>query len=302
MATYSANFPELLEKRLREVYFNRYMMQPKLYTQVFNVRTSTTAYEDAIKVSGLGSLTRKPEGQPIGYDDPVQGTRKRTVHTTYALGFRVTMEMMEDDLYGIIEQMPQDLADATTDHQENLAWGVFNDAFDGNTYTGLEGDELCQTAHALLKSSSTYDNELSPAVALSVAGLESIFTLADTLVNESGRYTPVKLSKLIIPPALRFDAQRLLETEYEPGTNENQINPMKSSRTGVSVLMSPYLTDTDAYFVVAEKSQHSLQWFNKKKVTFDRNKDAHTKDALFDVMYRAHVTFDDWRGVWGCPG
>lgn len=302
MATFSANMPELLEKRLREVYFDRYMMQPKLYPQVFNVKTSTTAYEDSLKVSGLGSLTRKNEGQPIGYDDPVQGTRKRTVHTTYALGFRVTMEMMEDDLYGIIEQMPKDLADATTDHQENLAWGVFNDAFDGNTYTGFEGDELVQVDHALLKSADTYDNELSPPVALSVAGLEAIHTLARTLVNESGRFTPVKLSTLLVPPALEFEAMRLLETEREPGTNENQINTMKSSRTGVSPLVVPYLTDPDAYFLLAQKSQHSLQWFNKKKVTFDRSKDAATKDALYDVMYRAHVTFDDWRGVWGSPG
>ena len=127
MATYSANFPELLEKRLREVYFNRYNMEPKRYPQVFNVKKSSNAFEDAIKVSGLGTLTVKPEGQPIGYDDPVQGTRKRTVHTTYALGFRVTMEMQMDDLYGIIEQMPRDLADATIDHQENLANPPEND-------------------------------------------------------------------------------------------------------------------------------------------------------------------------------
>jgi hypothetical protein len=302
MATYSANFPELLEKRLREVYFNRYNMEPKRYPQVFNVKKSSNAFEDAIKVSGLGTLTAKPEGQPIGYDDPVQGTRKRTVHTTYALGFRVTMEMQMDDLYGIIEQMPRDLADATIDHQENLAWGVFNDAFDGTTFTGLEGDELVQTGHALLKSTTTYDNELNPAVELSTAGLESLFTLARTLVNESGRFTPVKLSTLLVPPDLEFEAARLLETDRQPGSNDNDINTMRGSRTGVGAMVVPYLTDTDAYFLLAQKSQHSLQWFDRMSTTFDRNKDAHTKDALFDVMYRAHVTFDDWRGVWGCPG
>ncbi len=302
MATFSANFPELLEKRLREVYFNRINMEPRRYPQVFNVKKSTMAFEDAMKVSTMGSLSAKPEGQPIAYVDPVTGTRKRTLHTTYALGFRVTMEMQMDDLYGIIKQMPSDLADSTLDHQETLAWGLFNDAFDGNVHTGLEGDTLLQTAHALLNSTETYDNELNPAIALSVSGLESLHTQARTLIGESGRFTPVNLETLIVPPDLEYEALRLLETDREPGTNENQINTMSSSRTGVSVLVIPYLTDVDAYFVTSKKSQHSLCWFNRMPITFDKSKDAQTKDDLYDVMYRAHVTFYDWRGVWGSTG
>ena len=82
---------------------------------LFTSKPSTKAFEDGMRVSALGSFATKPEGTPVGFDDPISGTRVRTVHTTYALGFRVTMEMKEDDLFNIIEQMPADLGD--------MGWG-----------------------------------------------------------------------------------------------------------------------------------------------------------------------------------
>lgn len=302
MATFSANFGELLETTLKEIYFKRYNQQPKLYPQIFNVETSNSAFQDALKISGLGTLAVKGEGQAITYDDPVQGTRKRTVHTTYALGFRVTMEMQMDDLFNIISKMPDDLADSTINHQENLAWGLVNDSFAGTLHTGLEGDTFIATGHVLLKTGGTHDNLQSPAIALSVSGLEDMHIMAKTLVDESGRFTPVNLQTLLVPSELDFEAQRLLETDREPGTNEWQINTMNSSRTGVQPLTVPYLTDPDAYWLIARKEQHSARWFNRMATRFDRSKDSQTKDDLFDVMYRAHVTFDDWRGWWGSTG
>ena len=304
MATFSGSMAELLEPRLREVYFREYTMQDLLYPKVFNVKKSTKAFEDVAKVGGFGPLATKGEGQPVAYDDPVISARKRTIHTVYALGFRVTMEMMDDDLYNVIDQMPKDLADSTRDHQENLAWGVLNDAFAGAVHTTIGGDTLC-AIHTLIKSGGTYSNLQAPAVALSVTGLEDILTMARVMVDESGRFTPCKLSTLIIPPALEFEAARLLETAMaagEPGTNENQINTVATNRIGVSALVVPYLTDDDAYFLVAEKSKHSLNWFNRREIEWDKGKDFAPKDALFDVMYRAHVTVDDWKGVWGSSG
>jgi len=305
MTTFSGSMAELLEPRLREVYFREYTMQPLLYPQVFNVKKSTKAFEDVVKVGGFGSLAVKGEGQPIAYDDPVISARKRTIHTVYALGFRVTMEMQDDDLYGVIVQMPKDLADATRDHQENLAWGVFNDGFAGAVHTTIGGDTLFAVHNLLKDVPNTYSNLQAPAVALSVTGLESLLTMARTMVDESGRFTPCKISNLIVPPDLEFEAARLLETEKaagEPGTNENQINTVATNRIGVSCLVVPYLTDADAYFMVAEKSKHSLIWFNRNEIAMDNGKDFATKDSLFDVRYRAHVTVDDWKGVWGSPG
>lgn len=297
MATFTTTLPELLEKRVRKVYFNEYLMQPKLYDQVFNVVTSQKAYEDVVKVSGLGSLRQKPEGTAIAYDDPVQSARKRTVHTVFALGFRVTMEMMMNDQFGIIDRMSSDLAAATLDHQENLAWSVFNNAF--ATTGGFDNLSLCNTAHTLLKSSATYANMLSAPSALSVTGLEALMVQARKMVNDSNRYTPLQLEWLIVPAELEFEAQRLLESDNEPFTADNQINTMKSSRTGMKVLCVPYLTDADNWFLLSNKAKHSLTWYNRMGVTTSSGKDSQTKDMLYDSMYYASVTWDDWRGVFG---
>lgn len=303
MATFSGAFAELLEPRLREVYFREYEMQELLFPQVFNMKTSKRAFEDVLKVGGFGPLAVKGEGQPVAYDDPIQSARKRTVHTVYALGFRVTMEMMQDDLYGIMEQMPKDLADSTRDHRETLAWGVFNDAFAGAVHVTIGGDTLCQ-AHVLLKAGpTTYENQLNPAVALSVTGMEDMLTLARTMVDESDRFTPAKPVTLIVPPDLEFEAARLLETTRgEPGTDENQINTVASNRIGVKCLVVPYLTSDTAWFMVAAKGKHTLKWFDRMDITFSNSKDTQTKDALYDVMYRAHVTVDDWKGFWASSG
>lgn len=297
MATYTVTLPELLEKRVRKVYFNEYLMQALLYPMVFNVVDSQKAYEDTVKIGGLGSLKQKTEGSPIAYDDPAQSARKRIVHVTFALGFRVSMEMMMDDQFGIIDRMSSDLADATRDHQENLAWSILNNGF--ATAGGFDSKALMATDHPLLKSSSTYSNMMSPAVALSITGLESLTTRSRKLLNDSGRYTPLIIENLVVPAELEFEAQRILESDYEPFTSDNQINTMQRSRTGMKILCVPYLTSTSSWFLLASKNKHSLTWYRRTKVDYSSGKDSQTKDMLNDVMYRASVTWDDWRGVFG---
>lgn len=304
MATFTSTAPELLEPWVTEIFFNRYNMIEELFSQVFNVKSSTRAFEDTFAVSTLGTFQLKPEGTAISYDDPVQSGRKRIVHSTYALGFRVTMEMMDDDQHNIISRMPSDLGDSARNHKENLAWGLFNDAFDGNTYTGIpEGDgtarSLCNTGHIRLKDGGTSSNSLNPGVAFSVSGLESALTNFRLTQNDSGRYIQLRPSTVVTHTNEEFNVAQVMDSQQEPFTADNQINAVSSSRTGLSHLMSPYLTDTDAWWVVASKDQHSLCWYNRMEMTFDRSKDSETKDAKFDAMYRASVTFDDWRGVVG---
>lgn len=302
MATFSGTLSELLEPRLKTAYFSQYTQIPLLYPQVFNVLKSNKAFEDVVKVSGLGSLTTKGEGQPVAYDDPIQSARKRTVHTVYGLGFRVTTEMMDDDLYNVVEKMPKDLGDATRNHQEILAWNVFNTAFVATTHAIIGGGALLAT-QVLLKAGTNYTNLLNPPVALSVTGIEDMLIIARTMPDESGRFQQIGVNTLIVPSALEFEAARLLETtKGEPGTNENQINTVSANRLGVKTIVSPYLTSETAWFMTAPKAQHTLCWYNRKPIKFDSGKDFATKDALFDVTYRAHVTVDNWPGVWGSTG
>ena len=304
MATFTSTMPELLEPWVTEIFFNQYNRLPTIFDKIFTVASSTKAFEDTFQVAGVGTFLLKPEGTPISYDDPVQSARKRVVHSTYALGFRVTMEMMADDQHGIIKQMPADLGDSARDHKERLAHGLLNDAFAGATYTGLPdgggtGLALCTTAHILLKTGATVSNSLSPAVALSVAGLESAITNYRLTLNETGRRINIQPKLVLTHPNEEFNAAQILDSTQEPFTADNQINAVSSSRMGISHMQSPYLTDTDAWFLMAAKSDHSLKWYNRMPVTFERGKDSQTKDAMFDSVYRASVTFDNWRGVVG---
>ena len=303
MGTFTFNHPELLEADEKDIFFKNFGMIPLMYTGLFTTKKSTKAYEDGMRVAGMGTFHTKAEGTPIGFDDPVSGTRVRTVHTTYGLGFRVTMEMSEDDQEGIITQMPADLGDSARDHQERLAWSLVNDAFAGATYTGLTDGaaavSLCNATHTALKTGTTQSNILSPAVALSVTGLESLMTTASTTTSEEDRFQALTQTKLVFHPNLQHTVHVLLNTEFRAGTSDNDRSTVVSSRSGITPVEKtgvPYLSSTTAWFL---SGQNDLTWNNRKSLTFDRSKDSDSFDQKFMGHYRASVMFREWRGFWG---
>jgi phage major head subunit gpT-like protein len=301
MATFRGTAPEVFEARQAEVFFKNYTMEPSQYKKVFNVETSNKAYEDWFEFSGLGQFRTKAEGTPVTYDDPVQGTRRRITHSTFALGFRVTEEALEDAQYDVIERQSSDLGDAGREHEEILAWSVFNNNADAN-YPTIDGLALASTAHVILKpkvaSANTDSNLASPGIALSITGLEDALTVMRTTKSREDRFMPLKPKFLIINPALAHEAYQLLESEHEINTNENQVSTVARSRTGIMALDTPYITDTDNWALVADKSQHKLTFHSRKKMRFDSSTDSQTKDKLFDARYRASVVAKDWRGTY----
>ena len=301
MATFTSTAPDLLEPWVTSIFFNTYSQLEELLGKVFNVKTSTKAFEDSFAVSNLGAFMLKPEGTPINYDDPVQSGRKRTVHSTWALGFRVTMEMMDDDQHSIISRMPESLGRSARHTREVQAWNRLGNAFTGAA-TGIpEGDgitrSLCNTGHIRLKDLGTSSNQASPGVAFSVSGLEDAITNFRLTQDDAGLRINLMPKQIVHHPNDEFVVMQVLDSQQEPYTADNQINTM--SRMGLTSVSVPYFTDTDNWFLLAEKSQHSLCFYERKKLEFARNKDAQTKDALFDGLMRFSVTHDDWRGVYG---
>ena len=302
MATFTGLLPELLEAREKQIFFKGFESAPSLYPQLFEVRPSNKAYEDRMRVAGLGRLALKPEGTPVAFDDPVQGARSRVVHQTYALGFRVTMEMWEDELFGIIQQMPADLGDSARDHQERLAWDVINDGSAGARHTVLDdqvaGAALFATNHTALKSGDVQSNTLAPAVALSQTGLEDIMTMASTTLSEEGRFIMLQQAVLLIHPELQHRAYELLETEFKPNSSDNSRNTVFKSRSGMVPLEVPYLTNTDGWSVHAAKGKNSLKYNDRHGLDFTRGDDSDTFDQKYYAFYRASVQVDEWRGNW----
>ena len=303
MATYTYNHPELLEKDQQEIFFQSHEMIEAMYPELFNIKTSTKGYEDGMRVAGLGTLHVKPEGTPVGFDDPVSAAKVRNVHTVFALGYRVTMEMMQDDQHEIIDQIPADLGDATRDHRERLAWSLVNDAFAGATFTGLidgaSAVSLCNATHTNLKTATTQSNVLTPAVSLSVTGLESLMNTASVTQSEEDRFINIEADKLVFHPNLQHQAHVLLKTEFEANSSVNNRSTVVSSQSGITPCRAkgiPYLTSETAWFL---SGKNDLRWYDRMPVSFDMAKDSDTFDQKFYVHYRALACFFDWRGFWG---
>jgi hypothetical protein len=292
--------PEALEVFATKVFQDEWASQQQemIYPSICDVQTSSRAFEDVWDVSTLGNFVLKAEGAPIAYDSPVQGNRKRTAHLTWALGVRVTKEMRDDELHGTIEKTIRSLPRSARHHQEVLGHQPWNDAFTGTNYTTLDGQPLCATTHTQLKTGATWTNELNPGLALSQVALEDIATLAKLQQDDSGRYTPFTPKRVLVPTAEEFNAQRILETQYEVTTANNAINPISSSRTGARVTASPYLTDTDAWFVMDDRADGVRFWM-RMKMEEDRAADFDTKDMKVSGMYRASVDTYRPEGIFG---
>ena len=164
----------------------------------------------------------------------------------------------------------------------------------------MDNDTLFQASHTILKgASSTTSNILSPAVALSQTGLESILTLASTTTSDEGRFVDLAPSILLIHPNEQHNAYVLLNTDYKPGSADNDRSTVVSSRSGLRPLEVPYLSSQTNWFVFSPPGKNTLAWNNRKSLTFSRAQDADTFDQKFYGAYRASVMFDEWRGSWG---
>lgn len=308
MALSSNAAAELLNPAAATVFFKAYEALARVYTQWCNVETSVKAYEESFRVSGIGSFVTKPEGTPVAYDEPVVGDRKRTLHSTFALGIRIPMELMEDDQFGVIARMPDDLGESARDHEERLTHALLNDAWAGASFTGMpEGDgtarSLYNTGHVPMKATGTDSNRASPGVAFSVTGLQDAVTNVELQTNEEGREIIRTAAIVVHHPNERWNVETILRTDRLPGSADNDINLVATSQLGIVNVSTPYLTDTDGWHLLTNKERHSLKLFRRKGLAFDRGRDMDTFDSKFTAHWRGHATFDDWRGCYGsAPG
>ena len=298
MAMTRGTLPETLEPWVTEIFFNEYTRQDMMYPSVTKVTTSSKAFEDTFKVAGFGTFILKPEGTPISYDNAVQGPRRRVTHSTFALGYRVTEEMQDDEQHGIIGQMAADLADAGRNHQEQIFAQPWNTAGVATSFTTQDGLALISAAHVALKTGTAISNAAVPAVALSHTGLESMMTQIRTMDDDTDRPLVLNPNLLIVHPDDEWEGQRLLESEFEINTSENQINVMKGSRTGLSLFPYRFLTDTNNWFI--QSSEHKVTVYMRKELTQDSpHTDAQTKDMLVDARWRGSIIPWDHFGING---
>lgn len=297
-------FSDLLAPGFREIFFQRWGRYPEQFSKVLNVLTSKRQYEEESAVTGLGLMPQKTEQGAITYDDPLQGYDKRYTHLTYGMGFRVSEELWEDDLYGIMKRMPDALGVSARQTVETVAWSLFNNGFtDSAAYLGPDGEPLFgdgSTKTHPLVGGGTWANQLNPAADLSVSSLQSLIELMENTVDDRGLKLSLKPKVLLVPLQLKWAARELLDSDNKPYTANNEVNALQDE--DLRYFVSNWLTDTDAFYLLTEKMDHTLKLFWRRKLAFKNDDDFDTGDAKFKATMRLSVGYTDPRGIVASPG
>jgi hypothetical protein len=302
MVMRTGGFSNLLAPGFRKVFFDDFKGIGTEYDKVANIGSSTRNYEKDYEMSMLGgTFPTKGEGVSIQYTDPVSGNTKTYTHVTYGLGFRITEEMYEDDLYKTMGgKASKGLAKAAANNLEVRWAGLLDDLNTGTTYTGFDSARCClyTTGHQILYTGGYYSNAPATAVDLGVTSLQAAITNIEKQPDKDGVIAGLKASKLIIAVDQRFMAKEMLKSEYKPFTANNEINSLKDE--GISFIVSHYMADLDMWILLADK--HDLNFFWRRKTRFDNSDDFDTGDAKFKASQRYSLGFGDWRGTYGTFG
>lgn len=297
MAIASGNFAELLWPGIAEIWANDYNDYSPLYTRVFSVKKSDKRFEKAQGVTGLSLASVKDEGSSIPYEDPFQGYQKEYVNATYGLGSSVTREMYEDDQYNYINSLPSMLARSLRQTEETIAFNHFNRAFNP-AYTGADGATMCNATHNLV-GGGTFRNQLSTAADITQTSMEQALQDVMDFVDDQSLKIRSMPKALIVSTQDNFKAQKLLETAAVVGSADNDKNPIPG--VGLDLVVSPYLTDTDAWFLTTD-CPNGLTWYDRRSAEIVRDNEFDTQNLKFATTARFSSGWTDPRGVFGTPG
>jgi hypothetical protein len=271
------------------------------HKEIFDTETSERSFEEETKLSGFSAAPVKNEGSAIAYDNGQEAWTARYNHETIALGFSLTEEAIEDNLYDTLSsRYTKALARAMSYTKQTKAAAVLNNGF-SSTYPGGDGVELFSTLHPLV-SGGVNSNEPSTPADLNETSLEAAVIQIAGWTDERGLLIAAKPRKLIVPPSLQFVATRLLETELRVGTNDNDINAIKNNGSipeGYTV--NHFLTDTDAWFLTTDVP-NGLKHFVRTPLATSMDGDFDTGNVRYKARERYSFGWSDPLGAFGSPG
>jgi len=271
------------------------------HKEIYETETSDRSFEEETKLSGFSAAPVKNEGQAIAYDNAQEAWTARYNHETIAMGFSITEEAMEDNLYDSLSaRYTKALARAMSYTKQVKAASILNNGFNA-AFTFGDGQPLFSTAHPLV-SGGTNSNRPTVASDLNETSLENAVIQIAAWTDERGLLIAAKPRKLIVPPALMFVATRLLETNLRVGTTDNDINALKNNGSipeGYTV--NHFLTDTNAWFLKTDVP-NGLKHFVRVPLATSMDADFDTGNSRFKARERYSFGASDSLGVYGSPG
>lgn len=303
----SGSFAKALWPGVNAWYGKAYAEYKTEWPKLFDTFKSTKQFEEDVGISSFGLAVVKPEGSPIYYDSERQAFITRYQHVTYALGFVVTREIVDDDQYDVVApRKAQGLAFSMRQTKEVVAANIYNRAFN-TSYVYGDGATLIASAGGggstsrPLFAGGTWTNGPSVASDLSEAALEQAVIDIAGFTNDRGLLIAVRPKCLIIPRQLSFEAQRILKSQGRVGTDNNDLNALKDMASIPDIYVNHYLTDTDAWFIRTD-APHGMKHFERRADSFDMDNDFDTENAKYKATARYSFGMTDARGIYGSPG
>ena len=273
------------------------------HKELFETESSERSFEEETKLSGFSAAPVKNEGSALAYDNAQEAWTARYNHETIALGFSLTEEAIEDNLYDSLSaRYTKGLARAMSYTKQVKAASVINNGFtNASAYYGGDGVPLFSTAHPLVNG-GTNSNRPSIGADLNETSLENAVIQIAAWTDERGLLIAAKPRKLIIPPALQFVATRLLETSLRVGTTDNDINALKNNGSipeGYSV--NHFLTDANGWYLTTDVP-NGLKHFVRTPLSNSMDGDFDTGNVRYKSRERYSFGWSDPLGVFGSPG
>ena len=302
MAISRAQLLKELLPGLNALFGMEYQRYGEEHKDIYETESSERSFEEETKLSGFAAAPVKNEGNAIAYDNAQEAFTARYNHETIALGFSLTEEAVEDNLYDTLSaRYTKALARAMAYTKQVKASNVLNNGFDGTNYPGGDDVALFATDHPLV-SGGTNSNTQGTAADLNETSLENAVIQIAAWTDERGLLIAAKPRKLVIPPSLQFVATRLLETELRVGTADNDLNALKNNGAiPEGYAINHYLTDNDAYFLTTDVP-NGMKHFERTPLTTSMDGDFDTGNVRYKARERYSFGWSDPLGMWGSEG
>ena len=289
-----------LEPGLNALFGLEYNNYANEHAEIFDTENSDRAFEEEVMLSGFANAPIKAEGTSVSFDSAQETFTARYTHETLALAFAITEEAIEDNLYDrLASRYTKALARSMANTKQVKAANVLNNAFSSSS-AGGDGKELCATDHPIV--AGTERNELSTAADLNETSLEQSLIDIAAVTDERGLKIAAQGTKLIIPSALQFTAERLMKSAGRTGTADNDINAVVSKgMVPQGYVVNHYLTDTDAFFIKTDVP-NGLKHFVRAPMKTAMEGDFTTGNVRYKARERYSFGFSDFRGIFGSPG
>lgn len=303
MAVHRGAFDKTVAPGAFAAFADEYENLPAIYTEVLNIDTTEKAFERTIITTGLPTTPARPEGVKVPLDRPIQIGQIIMTILGYGLGYEVSKEAMDDDLYNVIaEPASRFLAASMRDTEERLGHAVFNNAF--TTQQSYDGVSLINATHTL-QSGSTLANRPATDQALGFTSLQASLERFKQLTTERDLKIRMRPEKLFVPIQLWWLAEELLMSSQRPHQATNTTNVLASGRVGLTPMESEYLTSATAWFVLGPKGGrqgHKLTFFWRERPNMDKDFDKQSRVAMFMNFSRFGTVAWDYRGIDGSTG